>query len=130
MDRDKSTICRHFRSATDDGQVGRPAILTEDMVDKLVNTIEQMTKAADSKYQVTLNMVMTALKMKCCEKTARRALHARGVRFHPMREKPVPGLSCQGLQVGYLASSCLWGSRFGSDVSAFRCLARSARTAN
>ena len=79
------------------------------MVDKLVNTIEQMTKAADSKYQVTLNMVMTALKMKCCEKTARRALHARGVRFHPMREKPVPGLSCQGLQVGYLASSCLWG---------------------
>ncbi|CAK0836256.1 unnamed protein product [Prorocentrum cordatum] len=58
------------------------------MVDKLVCTIEQMTKVADSKYPVTLNMAMTALKMKCCERTARRALHARGVRFHPMREKP------------------------------------------
>ena len=111
MGRDKSTICRHFNTSTDGAQLGRPAKLTEEMVDKLVHTIEQMTKAADSKYQVTLNMAMAALKMKCCEKTARRALHARGVRFHPMREKPVPGLSCQGLQVGYVVSRFRCGPR-------------------
>ena len=111
MGRDKSTICRHFNTSTGAAQLGRPASLTEEMVDKLVHTIEQMTKAADSKYQVTLNMAMAALKMKCCEKTARRALHARGVRFHPMREKPVPGLSCQGLQVGYVVSRFRSGSR-------------------
>ena len=50
MGRDKSTICRHFNRSTGDAPVGRPAVLTDEMIDKLESTIEQMIKAADSKY--------------------------------------------------------------------------------
>ena len=63
--------------------------MAKGQVDKLVATTERMTRAADGKQQVTLKMVMSALKLKCSEKTARRALHGRGARFHAMREKPV-----------------------------------------
>jgi transposase len=51
--------------------------------------MSSMVKAADSKYQVTANMVSKALKLKCSDRVVLDALHERGVEFHPMREKPV-----------------------------------------
>ena len=97
MGRDRACIRRHFHRnqqpvSAHDVVPGRPPKLTAGMVDKLVATTEKMTQTADSKYQVTLKMVMAALKMKCSEKTVRRALHNRGVRFHVMREKPAQSL--------------------------------------
>ena len=94
MGRDLSGICRRLQRtkpsvAKSIAPVGRPPALSPAMVDKLVRTAEHMIRHANAKYQVTIKMVMASLKLKCCQKTARRALHARGVRFHVMREKPV-----------------------------------------
>ena len=94
LGRDISSVCRHFkRNRQKTGKavrpVGRPSALTDAQVDRVVSATEKMVKAADGTYQVTAKMVKTSLKLKCCLRTLRQALHARGVRFHPMREKPV-----------------------------------------
>jgi transposase len=89
LERDVSSVARHFKnSGSPAGLVGRPAALTKQVIDKLVATVASMTKAAESKYQVTAIMVKKALRLKCCDRVILNALHQRGVSFHPMREKP------------------------------------------
>jgi hypothetical protein len=44
---------------------------------------------ADAEWQVTAAMVRGALKLKCKDRVVLNALHSRGIRFHPMREKPI-----------------------------------------
>ena len=48
-----------------------------------------MIAAANAEWQVTVGMVKNALKLKCCDRVVLEALHKQGVRFRPMREKPV-----------------------------------------
>ena len=48
-----------------------------------------MIAAANAEWQVTVGMVKNALKLKCCDRVVLEALHKHGVRFRPMREKPV-----------------------------------------
>ncbi|CAK0810352.1 unnamed protein product [Prorocentrum cordatum] len=93
MGRDLSNVFRHFqRNLQGDlapNPVGRPAALSAAQVDKVVETTEAMVVAADGKYQVTALMVRNALKLKCSVKRVQEALRSRGVRFRPMREKPI-----------------------------------------
>ena len=63
--------------------------MTQTQVDRIANTTQTMITAANSEYQVTAGMVRGALRLKCSDKLVLNALHSRGNRFRPMREKPV-----------------------------------------
>ncbi|CAK0851195.1 unnamed protein product [Prorocentrum cordatum] len=93
MGRDLSNVHRHFqRNLQGDSApnpAGRPPALSATQVDKVVETTEAMVVAADGKYQVTALMVRNALELKCSVKRVQEALRSRGVRFRPMREKPI-----------------------------------------
>ena len=94
MGRDLSSVARHCkRNLCKKGKfvkgVGRPRGLTEAQIDRIAKTMKQMVLAANSEYQITAGMVRRALKLKCSDKLVLNALHSRGLRFHPMREKPV-----------------------------------------
>ena len=92
LDRDLSAVARHFKRldrGVDVASVGRQPALTEVQQDKLVSTAESMIEAANSNYQVTADMVTKACKISSSDQVALKALHNRGVYFHPFREKPV-----------------------------------------
>ena len=94
MGRDLSSVARHFKTNTRKSKAsskgaGRPCALTQSQVDRIANTLQKMITAANSEYQVTAGMVRRALRLKCSDKLVLNALHSRGIRFRPMREKPV-----------------------------------------
>ena len=93
MGRSLPAVYRQFQRNKDKNtkvvHVGRPKALTQSQADRLLKTANSMISAADSQYQVTAEMLKKATGLKCCLKTLRKTLHDKGVRFHPMREKPV-----------------------------------------
>lgn len=70
-------------------KVGRPQKITEKVAQVLVKKAEIMVKDADSKCQVTADMIRKGAGLKCCTRVVLNALHAKGIYLHPMREKPV-----------------------------------------
>ncbi len=94
LGRDLSNVYRRAqRNAAKRGRtpkpVGRPPALKKAQIDRLVRVTESMVNPAGGMYQVTCQMIKDATKLSCSLRTVYNALHARGVRFHPMREKPV-----------------------------------------
>lgn len=96
MGRDLSSVNRHFKAIASPmkrrNPVGRPPALTTKQIDRVVDTIERLTQAAAKgrhPYQVTANMVRSALKLKCKDRVVLNALHTRGITSHKMREKPL-----------------------------------------
>ena len=92
LKRDVSSVARRIDRLTADAErapVGRPASLSEEEVDRLVEVATQLIEDADCLFQVTSSMLKAALKLKCSEKTILRALHDRGVWLRSFREKPL-----------------------------------------
>ena len=95
--RDKGTISRQLRSSSSSSALAKPKkrpsgrrpALTTAQIDRLESKVRNMTKAADARFQVTVNMIKQALGLKCCERVILNALHGRGIYLHPLREKPV-----------------------------------------
>ena len=88
-----STINRHVKLSKKKTKktsvVGRPPALTPKQIDRLVAKAEKMIEAADTKYRITIGMVIKALGFKIAPWTALKALHEKGIYFRTMREKPV-----------------------------------------
>ena len=92
LGRSLSAVVRQLRALSSKKKakaVGRPRKLTEKQIDMLVQKTKQLTKAADAKYQVIVDMIRKVVGFKCCNKVLLSALHARGIYVHPLREKPV-----------------------------------------
>lgn len=94
--RDHGTVSRQLRRLSMGkrakarlARVGRPSKLSTQQVDNLVVKVKELTKVAEAKYQVTVDMLRRCLKLKCCNKVVSKALHNRGIYMHPLREKPV-----------------------------------------
>ena len=87
--RSLSAVCRLLAQKKAPKPVGRPAKLTEERIDKLVDLIENMVEKAEGSYEVTLPTIMKRAKLKFCEKTIANALHDRGYYFRPLRQKMV-----------------------------------------
>ena len=64
-------------------------MLNASAVDKLVAKLESMILKADGQYEVTVTMLKRSSRCKASTRTILDALHARGVYFRPLREKPV-----------------------------------------
>ena len=84
-----SAICRATLQSA--GEPLDPAAMTEAQIDRLVRATESVAKAADRKYQITCKTVKDATKLSCSARAGYNALLARGVRFHPAREKTRSG---------------------------------------
>jgi DDE superfamily endonuclease len=92
LSRDLGTVCRQIaksKSKKKTVSVGRPAALTQKVLDRLEVKVMQMTAAADAQYQITVAMIKKAAGLTCSDRTILRALHSRGIYMHPLREKPV-----------------------------------------
>lgn len=92
LGRDLSTTARHYKrwdNHEEAPKTGRPSALTPEQEKKVQQTALAMIEAADSEWQVTARMVKQSLKLRCCDRVILEALHKHGIKFHPMREKPV-----------------------------------------
>ena len=90
--RDLSSVARRIQrlaSGATAAPVGRPLALSPTQVNRLISVATELIEDAECRYQVTASMLKKALKLKCSEKTILQALHARGIRFHVFREKPL-----------------------------------------
>ena len=63
--------------------------MTSSAVDKLQAKLEAMVQKADGKYEVTVTALRRASRTKASTRTILKALHARGIYFRRLREKPV-----------------------------------------
>ena len=108
LQRDVTTVRRRMRRclAAHQGGAGRPRALTPKQEKKVVRAAEQMIRQADGEWQVTADMVKAALKLKCCTRVIREAMHRHGVY---LRLLECPGqLHVEGLLFVF---SCGWVGR-------------------
>ena len=89
LDRDQSTIHRHVLKRHVKKPQGRKRALSEAAVDKLERVLEAKVKKAGAAYEITVDMVRRAARVKACNRTVLNALHSRGIYFHKLRCKPV-----------------------------------------
>jgi transposase len=66
---------------------GRAALLTPQDVRRMVSVLRSMVKAARACWEVTLAMIKKKAKVKACDKTVRRALAKKNIKFRRMRSK-------------------------------------------
>ena len=64
-------------------------MLSPAQVDKVEKTLSDLVDKADGRYEVTVAMVKRKARVKASERVVSEALHARGVYFRKMREKPI-----------------------------------------
>ena len=89
LGRDPSTISRLLVQRKPRKPQGRKPLLSALAVDKLQAKLESMILKADSQYEVTVAMLKRSSRCKASTRTILKALHARGVYFRPLRQKPV-----------------------------------------
>ena len=87
--RDKSTMTRLLVMGEERKKDGRPALLDDAAVDKLVALLDHMVVEADGAHEVTVDMLRRRSRAKACNRTISDALHARRIYFRRLREKPV-----------------------------------------
>ena len=87
--RDKSTMTRLLVMEKERKKEGRPIILDDAAVDKLIALLDHMVVVADAQYEVTVDMLRRRARSKAGNRTISDALHARKVYFRRLREKPV-----------------------------------------
>ena len=87
--RDKSTMTRLLVMEKERKKEGRPTILDEGAVDKLIALLDCTVVVADAQYEVTVDMLRRRARSKAGNRTILDALHARRIYFRRLREKPV-----------------------------------------
>ena len=68
---------------------GKPKALSDADIDELVAVLNRMIAQADGEYEVTVDMLRLATRLKVCTRTISRALHSRKIYFRRLREKPL-----------------------------------------
>ena len=84
-----SAVVRLLAQKRQPKRVGRPALLSPAQVDKIHKTLTALVDKADGRFEVTVAMVKRRARVKASERVVSEALHARGVYFRKMREKPI-----------------------------------------
>ena len=87
--RDKSTMTRLLVMEKERKPLGRPVILDDAAVDKLVALLDYMVVQADANHEVTVDMLRRRARVKASNRTISEALHSRKVYFRRLREKPM-----------------------------------------
>lgn len=87
--RDKSAMTRLLVMGEERKKDGRPALLDDAAVDKLVALLDHMVVEADGAHEVTVDMLRRRSRAKACNRTISDAFHARSFYFRMLREKPV-----------------------------------------
>lgn len=89
LGRNKSTLTRLLVKRVARKTLGRKRALSAGVVDRLTRTLARLQQQADGRYEVTVAMLKKSARVQASKRTILRALHIRGIRFRPMREKPV-----------------------------------------
>ena len=89
LGRSLSAVVRLLAQKRQPKRVGRPALLSPAQVDKIHKTLTALVDKADGRFGVTVAMVKRRSRVKASERVVSEALHARGVYFRKMREKPI-----------------------------------------
>lgn len=84
-----SSISRLLAQKRAPKPIGRPRLLTEGKIDRIVALLEKMVNDASGNHEVTMDMLMRRGRIKVGRKVVARALHARGYRFRDLRQKPI-----------------------------------------
>lgn len=89
--RNKSTIYRalHIKLSKPLPKRGISALLTKAAVNNLVRVLKAMVKKAGAKREITLAMLKKRAKVQGCNKTIRKALAQKNIKFRKMRTKPL-----------------------------------------
>ena len=87
--RDKSAMTRLLVLGEERKKEGRPALLDDAAVDKLVALLDHMVVEADGAHEVTVDMLRRRSRATACNRTISDAPHARRIYFRRLREKPV-----------------------------------------
>ena len=89
LGRNRSSITRLLAQVSQDPHRGRPSALSEVDIARAIRVLEEMVAKADGQYEVTVSMVRRRARLRCTERTLSKKLHAKGVYFRKLREKPV-----------------------------------------
>lgn len=91
VDRNKTTVYRALRIklSKDLPKRGISALLTKAKVNHIVKVLRAMVKKADAKREITMAMLKKRAKVQCCQRTIRRALAKKNIKFRKMRTKPL-----------------------------------------
>ena len=92
VDRSRTTVYRALDispNRTSMPRRGRRSALTKKQVRHVVSALRAMVKKAGARYEITLPMVMKRARVKCSDKTLRKALAKKGVKFRKLRTKPL-----------------------------------------
>ena len=84
-----SCVCRLLAQKCVPAPMGRPTVLSNADVDKLISLLEQMVDEADATWEVSLAMLMKRARSKSCARVTADALHKRGFWFRDLRHKPI-----------------------------------------
>lgn len=87
-DRDKSCISRIiFKQKLSMKKIGRPRVLSEKQVDKIIATKDDLVDKAAGKKEITMAKIVRRARTKASARTVRRRFKARKIKFAPLREK-------------------------------------------
>ena len=89
--RNKSTVYRacSIKLSQQMRERGRGKLLSPAEINHLVRVLRAMIKKAEAKYEVSLAMLKKQSKVQGCEKTLRKALATKGIKFRRLRSKPI-----------------------------------------
>ena len=129
LGRNQSTITRLVVQRKKRRTQGRPPALTVAAVDRLEKRLDDMIIKADGQYEVTVSMLKRSARCEATERTILNKLHARGIYFRPLRQKPtltaddVTAMKAFALTYG-AKSSAWWNSavHLAIDVKHYRVL--------
>ena len=87
--RSTDTISKHvFRKNTWRKKLGRPCVITDQVMKRLKTLHAKMTASANGKHEITVTMLKERMGLACSTKTILNAMHREGVYFRPLYEKP------------------------------------------
>ena len=92
VDRARSTVYRALaisHNTTRLPQRGRPSALDTKQVNHVVSVLRRMVRKAGARREITLAMIMKRARVKCSERTLRKSLVKKGIKFRRLREKPL-----------------------------------------
>ena len=89
LGRSKSALTRLLVKQVPRKKQGRAPLLSKAQVDYLQKRVRDMVVQADAEYRVTVDMLRKTTKVKASCRVILEELHARGLYFRKLREKPV-----------------------------------------
>ena len=88
LKRHVSSVCRLLAQRRQPKSIGRPRLLSEEKVAKLIRELNKMIDQAEGGHEVTVALLKRRTKTKASTRTILDALHEKGYYFRGMREKP------------------------------------------